>query len=83
MADKKSLKEKRAAKLRQRCEALREVIQKSALLKVSREWIATTLDISETEAAQVASHLKKELFFHGENARGEESFLPTMYRVRK
>lgn len=84
MAPKKSIKERRASKLTSLAiEATKLIRADKNLTEFNRAWLITKLGVSDKEAAQVASQLKKDLVLFGENRMGDdENLLGTLYRVR-
>lgn len=84
MAPKKSIKERRASRLTSlAAEAAKLIRADKNLTEFNRAWLITKLGVSDKEAAQVASQLKKDLVLFGENRMGDdENLLGTLYRVR-
>jgi len=83
MAPKKSLKERKAAKLTSlAAEATKVIRADKNLTEFTRGWLAKKLGVTDREAAQIASQLKKDLVLFGENKMGEEDMVGTSYRVR-
>jgi hypothetical protein len=83
MAEKKSLKERKAAKLSSMAEKATKVIRSSNKVEFNRGWLAQQLGITDREAAQIASQLKKDMVLYGENKMGDdENIVGTLYRVR-
>jgi hypothetical protein len=82
MAKKKTIKERRAEKLAAQALRATEVIRATKITEFNRTWLSRQLGVSDKEAAQIASQLKKDLVLYGENAPGEDAITGTMYRVR-
>lgn len=80
---KKSLRERRAERLKALSEQATQIIRKAGLSEFTRVWLAKELDVTDREAAQVASQLKKDLVLYGENKMGDEETQMTSYRVRE
>lgn len=81
MKKKKSLKDKKKDHLSALCNKACDCIQKSGLKEFPRSWLVTSLGISDREAAQVASQLKKDLVLFGENNLDTDDGV-ARYRVR-
>lgn len=78
---KRSLKEKKQDKLSSLCGRARVLIDKAGVKEFTRSWLSVSLGVSDKEASQVASQLKKDLFLFGENNLNSEDGI-ARYRVR-
>lgn len=82
MAKKKTIKERRAERLTAQAQKATEVIRATKIPEFNRAWLSKQLGVSDKEAAQIASQLKKDLVLYGENKQGEDEIQGTLYRVR-